>query len=88
MLQIAEGWTRGTAQGSARHAGQAHRPHLAHHLVCAPRLTGKDAFTDVYSVMNNWGANHGAFIYGHIGADLITLARMLRIPGVHAQRGG
>lgn len=45
-----------------------------------PRLTGKDAFTDVYSVMNNWGANHGAFIYGHIGADLITLASMLRIP--------
>ena len=46
----------------------------------APRLTGKDAFTDVYSVMNNWGANHGAFFYGHIGADLITLASMLRIP--------
>ena len=45
-----------------------------------PRLTGKDAFTDVYSVMNNWGANHGAFSYGHIGADLITLCSMLRIP--------
>ncbi|AUS96603.1 L-fucose isomerase [Clostridium thermosuccinogenes] len=46
----------------------------------APRLTGKGAFKDVYSVMNNWGANHGAFSYGHIGAELITLASMLRIP--------
>ncbi len=45
-----------------------------------PNLTGKGAFTDVYSVMANWGANHGAFTYGHIGADLITLASMLRIP--------
>lgn len=45
-----------------------------------PRLTGKGAFADVYSVMANWGANHGAFSYGHIGADLITLASMLRIP--------
>jgi L-fucose isomerase len=45
-----------------------------------PRLTGKGVFGDVYSVMNNWGANHGAFAYGHIGADLITLASMLRIP--------
>ena len=46
----------------------------------APRLTGEGAFKDVYSVMANWGANHGAFSYGHIGADLITLASMLRIP--------
>ncbi len=46
----------------------------------APRLTGKGAFTDVYSVMANWGANHGAWTYGHIGADIITLASMLRIP--------
>lgn len=46
----------------------------------APRLTGTGAFKDVYSVMNNWGANHGAISYGHIGADLITLASMLRIP--------
>ena len=45
-----------------------------------PRLTGEGAFRDVYSVMANWGANHGAFTYGHIGADLITLASMLRIP--------
>lgn len=46
----------------------------------APRLTGKGAFKDVYSVMANWGANHGAWIYGHIGGDIITLASMLRIP--------
>lgn len=46
----------------------------------APRLTGRGAFTDVYSVMNNWGANHGAFSYGHIGSELITLASILRIP--------
>ena len=46
----------------------------------APRLTGKGTFKDVYSVMANWGANHGAFAYGHIGAELITLASMLRIP--------
>lgn len=46
----------------------------------SPNLTGKGAFTDVYSVMANWGANHGAFAYGHIGKDLITLASMLRIP--------
>ena len=45
-----------------------------------PTLTGKGPFRDVYSVMENWGANHGAFSYGHIGSDLITLASMLRIP--------
>ena len=45
-----------------------------------PRLTGEGPFRDVYSVMYNWGANHGAFSYGHIGPDLITLASMLRIP--------
>lgn len=45
-----------------------------------PNLTGKGAFIDVYAVMANWGANHGAFGYGHFGADLITLCSMLRIP--------
>ena len=45
-----------------------------------PNITGSGPFSDVYSVMNNWGANHGAICYGHIGADLITLASMLRIP--------
>ncbi|MCI1892783.1 MAG: L-fucose isomerase [Schleiferilactobacillus harbinensis] len=45
-----------------------------------PTLTGHGAFKSVYDVMNNWGANHGAISYGHIGADLITLAAILRIP--------
>ena len=45
-----------------------------------PKLTGKGAFKDVYSVMANWGANHGVTVYGHVGADIITLASMLRIP--------
>ena len=45
-----------------------------------PRLTGKGAFTSAYDVMNNWGANHGAISSGHIGADLITLCSILRIP--------
>ena len=46
----------------------------------APRVTGKGAFKTAYEVMNNWGANHGAISYGHIGADLITMCSMLRIP--------
>ncbi len=46
----------------------------------APNLTGEGAFKDVYSVMANWGANHGVTVYGHVGAELITLAAMLRIP--------
>ena len=45
-----------------------------------PRLTGEGAFKDVYSVMANWGANHGVTVYGHVGAELITLCSMLRIP--------
>lgn len=45
-----------------------------------PRLNGKFPFTSSYDVMNNWGANHGAISYGHIGADLITMCSMLRIP--------
>jgi len=45
-----------------------------------PKITGEGAFKDVYSVMNNWGANHGAISHGHIGKDLIALAAMLRIP--------
>ncbi|QDT00886.1 L-fucose isomerase [Adhaeretor mobilis] len=46
----------------------------------APRITGKGAFRDAYNVMNNWGANHCVMSYGHIGADMISLAAMLRIP--------
>ena len=45
-----------------------------------PRVTGRGAFSDVYTVMNNWGANHCSMSYGHIGAELISLAAMLRIP--------
>ena len=46
----------------------------------APRLTSEGAFKDVYSVMANWGANHGVTVYGHVGAELLTLCAMLRIP--------
>ncbi|MBO5773714.1 MAG: L-fucose isomerase, partial [Clostridia bacterium] len=46
----------------------------------APRTSDKGAFKSAYDVMNNWGANHGAISYGHIGADVITLCSMLRIP--------
>jgi L-fucose isomerase len=79
VLQIAEGWT-------------AELPKDIHKLLddrtdktwpttwFVPRINGKGSFSDVYSVMYNWGANHGAFSYGHIGADLITLASILRIP--------
>jgi L-fucose isomerase len=79
VLQIAEGWT-------------VELPESIHSVLDArtnptwpttwfvPRTTGEGAFKDVYSVMANWGANHGAISYGHIGADLITLASMLRIP--------
>ena len=45
-----------------------------------PRLNGTNAFSSVYNVMANWGANHGAISYGHIGADIITLCSILRIP--------
>ena len=79
VLQIAEGWT-------------VELDEEVHDIInkrtdrtwpttwFAPRLTGIGPFKDVYSVMNNWGANHGAISYGHIGQDLITLASMLRIP--------
>jgi L-fucose isomerase len=78
-LQIAEGWT-------------VELPDDVHQVLddrtnstwpttwFAPRITGSGAFADTYSVMANWGANHGAFSYGHIGADLIALAAILRIP--------
>jgi L-fucose isomerase len=46
----------------------------------APRVTGSGAFRDVWSVMNNWGANHGAISCGHVGSELLTLASILRIP--------
>ncbi len=79
VLQIAEGWT-------------VHLPEKVSDTLwkrtdytwpCtwfAPRCTGEGYFKTAYDVMNNWGANHGAISYGHIGADLITLASILRIP--------
>ena len=79
VLQIAEGWT--VVIDEEIHAILNERTNPTWPTTWfAPRLTGKGAFKDVYSVMANWGANHGAISYGHIGADLITLASMLRIP--------
>lgn len=79
VLQIAEGWTCELPENVFDIINKRTDPTWPTTWF-APRLTGKGAFTDVYSVMAHWGANHGAFSYGHIGADLITLASMLRIP--------
>ncbi|MFV0391209.1 MAG: L-fucose isomerase [Paludibacteraceae bacterium] len=79
VLQIAEGWT--VELDTEVHTILDNRTDKGWPTTWfAPRLTQSDNFKDVYSVMNNWGANHGAISYGHIGADLITLASMLRIP--------
>lgn len=79
VLQIAEGW-------SVELPGDIHR--ILNERTdstwpttwFAPRLTGLGPFRDVWSVMSNWGANHGVLTAGHVGADFITLASMLRIP--------
>jgi len=79
VLQLAEGWT--VEIPAEVHKTLDDRTNKTWPTTWfAPRLTGEGNFADVYSVMNNWGANHGAFSYGHIGADLITLASILRIP--------
>ena len=78
-LQIAEGWTVDLPAKVHDALDQRTNPTWPTTWF-APKLTGHGAFRDVYSVMNNWGANHGAISYGHIGADLISLAAMLRIP--------
>ncbi len=79
VLQIAEGWT--VIIDSEIHEILDKRTNPTWPTTWfAPRVNGEGAFKDVYSVMANWGANHGAISYGHIGADLITLASMLRIP--------
>jgi len=79
VLQIAEGWT--VELDPVSHKILDDRTDRGWPTTWfAPRLNDTDAFKDVYSVMNNWGANHGSISYGHIGADLITLASMLRIP--------
>jgi L-fucose isomerase len=79
VLQIAEGWTVDLPEKVHRILSNRTDPTWPTTWF-APRLTGKGAFTDVYSVMANWGANHSASSFGHIGADLITLASLLRIP--------
>jgi L-fucose isomerase len=79
VLQIAEGWTVDLEDPVHDILDKRTDPTWPTTWF-APRLTGHGKFKDVYTVMANWGANHGAISYGHIGADLITLASMLRIP--------
>ena len=79
VLQIAEGWTVNLPDEVSDKLWKR----TDYTWPCtwfAPRCTGKGAFKTAYDVMNNWGANHGAISYGHVGADLITMASMLRIP--------
>lgn len=79
VLQIAEGWT----VKLPAEVSDVLWKRTDYTWPCtwfAPRCTGKGAFKTAYDVMNNWGANHGAISYGHIGADLITMASILRIP--------
>ena len=78
-LQIAEGYTVDLPEDVYNSLNERTDPTWPTHWF-VPNLTGSGPFRDVYSVMYNWGANHGAVSYGHIGADLITLASMLRIP--------
>ena len=80
VLQLAEGWTADVDPEIHKALDRRTDPTWPTTWF-VPRLDErKDCFKDVYSVMNNWGANHGAIAYGHIGADLITLCSMLRIP--------
>ncbi|OGO64576.1 MAG: L-fucose isomerase [Chloroflexi bacterium RBG_19FT_COMBO_55_16] len=78
-LQIAEGYTVDLPDDVHRSLDERTNPTWPTTWF-VPNTTGSGPFRDVYSVMNNWGANHGALSYGHIGSDLITLASMLRIP--------
>jgi len=79
VLQIAEGWTVEVPESVHETLNERTDPTWPTHWF-APRLNDSPAFKDVYSVMANWGANHGSISFGHIGADLITLASILRIP--------
>ncbi len=79
VLQITEGWTVDLPEDVHETLNERTNPTWPTHWF-VPNLTGSGPFRDVYSVMYNWGANHGAISHGHIGADLITLASMLRIP--------
>ncbi|MCF0145869.1 MAG: L-fucose isomerase [Eubacterium sp.] len=79
VLQIAEGWTVALPEEISDKLWKR----TDYTWPCtwfAPRCTGEGFFRTAYDVMNNWGANHGAISYGHIGADIITLASILRIP--------
>jgi len=79
VLQIAEGYTVELPDDVYHTLNERTDPTWPTHWF-VPNLTGSGPFKDVYSVMYNWGANHGALSYGHVGADLIALAAMLRIP--------
>lgn len=79
VMQIAEGYSVDLLQGVHDALDRRTDPTWPTTWF-APKLTGEGPFKDVYSVMNNWGANHAAVSYGHIGDKLITLASMLRIP--------
>jgi L-fucose isomerase len=79
VLQLVEGWTVDLPGQASNAISQRTNPTWPTHWF-VPRLTGSGPFKDVYSVMANWGANHGAIGYGHIASDLITLASMLHIP--------
>ncbi len=79
VLQIAEGWTVALPD----EVSDIIWKRTDYTWPCtwfAPRCTGEGPFKSAYDLMNNWGANHGAISYGHIGADIITMASMLRIP--------
>jgi L-fucose isomerase len=78
-LQIAEGWTISLPKKVHDILDERTNPTWPTTWF-APNLTGSGPFRDVYTVMNHWGANHGAISYGHIGADLVSLAALLRIP--------
>jgi len=78
-LQIAEGYTVDLPQNVHDVLDERTNPTWPTTWF-VPQVTGSGPFRDVYTVMANWGANHGAISYGHIGANLITLASMLRIP--------
>ncbi len=79
VLQLAEGWSVDLPPEVHQKLDRRTNPTWPTTWF-VPRLTGASPFRDVYSVMNNWGANHGSLCYGHVGADLITLAAMLRVP--------
>jgi len=79
VMQVAEGWTVSLPDEVSTTLEDRTDP-LWPTTWFVPRLTGEGAFTSVYEVMNLWGANHGAISFGHIGARMLTLASMLRIP--------